>query len=349
MKAALYSEPPDAGNAFRAGMLAEVRALVRKRQRQAEVHRRAFFKPDFASPAAYAASLAGYRAELTAMLGWPLTERGGAGKPAAALEPVGSDALGGIWRVWVRTLPGLRTYGLYFRPHSRKRLPFVVALHGGGGTPELCSGFFGSANYNDMTRRVLRRGIAVFAPQLLLWNPERYGPKHEKDTVDRRLKQAGGSLAALELVRIRASLDYFAARRDVDPDRIGAIGLSYGGFYSLFAAALDTRIRAAVSSCFFNDRTTYDFADWVWFGAANRFLDAEVAALVCPRALYIEMGEKDDLFAVRRARPEAKKVARVYRRLGVNEAFRYREHEGGHELNRNDEGIDFLCRHLGRG
>lgn len=124
------------------------------------------------------------------------------------------------------------------------------------------------------------------------------------------------------------------------------IGLSYGGFYSLFSAALDRRIRAAVSSCFFNDRKTYDVPDWSWFGSANRFLDAEVGSLVCPRPLYIEVGKKDELFDVRRARPEAKKLAGVYRSLGLAEQFRYKEHDGGHELDRADDGIDFLCRHL---
>ena len=81
----------------------------------------------------------------------------------------------------------------------------------------------------------------------------------------------------------------FAAREDIDGDRIGMIGLSYGGFYTLFAAALDVRIGAAVSSCFFNNRKMYDFVDWVWFNAANQFMDAEVGALVCPRPLYVEV------------------------------------------------------------
>lgn len=66
-------------------------------------------------------------------------------------------------------------------------------------------------------------------------------------------------------------------------------------------------------------------------------------------AAYIEVGRKDELFDVRRARPEAKKVARVYRKLDIEAAFRYREHERAHELSRDEEGIEFLCRHLGLG
>ena len=125
------------------------------------------------------------------------------------------------------------------------------------------------------------------------------------------------------------------------------IGLSYGGFYTLFAAALDVRIKAAVSSCFFNNRYKYDFADWAWFNAGNRFMDAEVGALVCPRPLYIEVGGKDALFNVRHARPEVRKLAAIYQRLGVPDMFHYEEHPEGHGLDKSDQNVDFLCRHLG--
>lgn len=344
----MHTEAQDAGNLFRARMLREVLALLRREQNRADRRRRRYFRPDVTSPAAYERSVVKYRQALRAMLGWPLVEQNvPARTPRVWARPVGNDSLGRITRLWIETLPGLRTYGLYFRPPGTGRFPLVIAQHGGWGTPELCSGFFGSANYNDMTRRVLRRGVAVFAPQLLLWNPETFGPPYDKDAIDRRLKQVGGSLAALELHRLARCLDYFTTRRDIDANRIGMIGLSYGGFYTLFAAALDTRIRVAVSSCFFNNRKVYDFPDWSWFGSANRFLDTEVGALVCPRPLCIEVGAKDDLFSVRLARPEAQRLAGIYRALGLAKEFLYREHGGGHELDRADDGIDFLCRHMG--
>lgn len=198
-----------------------------------------------------------------------------------------------------------------------------------------------------MTRRVLRRGIAVFAPQLHVWGSA-FGPEHQKEVIDRRLKQVGGSIAALDLHRVSRSLDYFEQHRDIDEDRIGMIGLSYGGFYTLYAAALDLRIRVGVSSCYVNNRLIHDFEeDWVWFNAANQFMDAEVGALICPRPLYVEVGVNDQLLGVRHARPEAKRLAAFYQRLGVPEAYHYEEHVGGHEVDKADGGIDFLCRHLG--
>jgi hypothetical protein len=235
---------------------------------------------------------------------------------------------------------------LYFRPHGSGPFPFAISQHGGDGTPEYCSGLTGSSNYNNMTRGVLEKGIAVFAPQLLTWDTGSFGPNHNRDTIDRRLKQTGGSLSALELYRIIRSLDYFAAHKDIDRERMGMIGLSYGGFYTLYAAALDTRLKAAVSSCFFNNRYVYDFGDWVLYNAANKFMDAEVGALVCPRQLYIEVGKKDELFDVKYAGTEAGKLQAVYDKLNISDSFCYKEFEGCHELDKSGDGIDFLCRHL---
>ncbi len=77
------------------------------------------------------------------------------------------DDLGHIERIWIEVFSGLQSYGLLFVPHGAGMHPLVISQHGGLGTPELTAGFFGSANYSDMTRRVLRRGAVVFAPQAL--------------------------------------------------------------------------------------------------------------------------------------------------------------------------------------
>ena len=179
----LHSECPEAGNTFRETMLAEVNTLVRTERRKADRRRKQYFKPDLSSLAAYEQSTSKYREELIGMLGWPLTDGWSTDVPSASTQSVAKDSLGRISRVFIETLPGVHTYGLFFRPIGKGPFPLVVSQHGGGGTPELCSGFFGSTNYNDMTRRILRRGIAVFAPQLLLWNPESFGPQHEKDVI----------------------------------------------------------------------------------------------------------------------------------------------------------------------
>jgi hypothetical protein len=123
------------------------------------------------------------------------------------------------------------------------------------------------------------------------------------------------------------------------------IGLSYGGLYTQYTAALDTRIRAAVSSCFFNSRWLYPKEDWNFFNILNEFADPEVCALICPRALWIEVGSKDELFGVEGARVEASRTRHHWEKLGLAERFVYREFDGGYEFN-GEGAYEFLCRYL---
>lgn len=63
----------------------------------------------------------------------------------------------------------------------------------------------------------------------------------------------------------QAAVDYLSLREDVDPEKIGIIGICGWGGMALNAAALDTRIKAAVAS------TMYDMARV----NANGYFDAE--------------------------------------------------------------------------
>ncbi|MFA5205521.1 MAG: CocE/NonD family hydrolase [Lentisphaeria bacterium] len=352
-----FTEPVEAGAAYRLQQLAEWPALVVARRHQADRCRQAFFHPDTSGLAAFNRSVSRYRAKFRDLLGWPLNDPAFRRLPPpvpSELRQVGTDDLGTIHRLVLPCADGISLYGLLFLPHRPPPHPLVIAQHGGLGTPEVCSGLLatGSGNYRGMTRRVWRLGAAVFAPQLLLWDKE-YGTDpdgkaaHEiRQQLDVQLKQAGGSVTAVELFKLGRALDYLLARGDMDRTRVGMIGLSYGGFYTLLAAALDTRLRAAVSSCYINDRYRYDWPDWTWHDAANRFLDPEIASLVCPRALRLEAGQRDDLFDVSGACKVGEQTRALYERLGLGDRFEFEAFDGGHELHPGPAPIAFLRRHL---
>lgn len=61
---------------------------------------------------------------------------------------------------------------------------------------------------------------------------------------------AGESATRYFIWDAQRSLDYLAARPDVDPDRIGAAGCSGGGALTTFVGALDARLKAVVPACF---------------------------------------------------------------------------------------------------
>ena len=269
-----YRESADAGNEFRDAYLQGIKALLVKRDAQLSRQRGA-------TMSRLPQDRERYRRALCAMLGWPLTRRRRC-VPHGEIVPVTAGAGYAVYRLQIEALPGLLYYGILFvngasALEEAPKRPLVVAQHGGLGTPELISGLHGeTGNYNDLAMRVFRRGAHVFAPQTLLWQSDDGAP-YDRTAIDARLKQQGSSMAAVELHCLSASLDYLETMDCVDAKRIGMIGLSYGGFYTLFAAAVDTRIQSAVSCAFFNDRTRYAWADWTWFGAGGRFWTPRLA------------------------------------------------------------------------
>lgn len=271
------------------------------------------------------------------------------GLPASALVRVGEDADAVIYRATVYITPEIPMQGLLFVPHGIKKAPLVIAQHGGGGTPELCSDMNGKNNYNHLTRRFLARGAVIFAPQLLLWNkgePKETQPSHpivyNRIEIDKDLKRYGLSITALEIRGIMNAITYLSSLPFVEADKVGMTGLSYGGYFTLYTMAADTRIKVGFSNACFNDRNAYPWADWSYKGSGNRFHDAEVAALCAPRSLFIAVGKEDKVFTYQTVLPEAERVGKYFEAFGCPERYRFLLWEGGHTLPDDDEGIDFL-------
>ncbi len=105
------------------------------------------------------------------------------------------------------------------------------------------------------------------------------------------------SITGLEIFCFRRAIDYISSLSYIDGKCIGMMGVPYGGYFSLYTAAADTRIKSVYAAGFFNDRTKIAFSDWIYDRAAKIFCDAEIAALCAPRRLQIDVGRKDPVFA----------------------------------------------------
>ncbi|MEG2669274.1 MAG: hypothetical protein RR957_02305 [Oscillospiraceae bacterium] len=276
------------------------------------------------------------RAELKNMLGYPLCDYKKS-EVVGNIELIDVDEYSEIYRVFVECLEGVHSYGLLFLPKNCEKSDLIIAMHGKEGTPEIASSFYDSCNYNDMVLRIRKRNTAVYIPQLLLWN-ERYGACPDNEKMDVDLKQLGGSNASLEAFKIMKTLDFIERNPRINGN-FGAIGMSYGGFYTLLLTALDTRIRACMSSSFFNDRFIYNWNDWIWFNSGNKFLDSELCMLIFPRPLYIAIGENDPTFRAKNSLKYVEKVEEIYTNSGK---FVFEKFDGEHEFTKNDSGIEFV-------
>ena len=123
------------------------------------------------------------------------------------------------------------------------------------------------------------------------------------------------------------------------------VGLSYGGFYTLFTAALDTRIRSAVSCSFFNTRDRVGWSDWTWQSSAEKFDDAEIACLVYPRRLWLGVGNDDELFEAKYAEESFTKLRALCKTVGTDWVS-LTVFDGKHEFYRDDVPIMQLIQDL---
>lgn len=298
-----YTESEGYGNGYRKRYLNGLEKLLEQRTKDCQKQRDEFGKA-IISDQEY------YRKRFRDMLGWPLNE-----KPKTILSVTEQKTFENdkviIRRMQFELFDGFYFYGILIRHKTDKKLPLVISQHGGLGTPEICCSFFDSANYKDMSERIFDKGVNVFAPQLDLWQEERFGPSGKRNDFDMKLKQLGGSIAALEIYSIMRCIDYFE-KKDYCNGKFGMVGLSYGGFYTLYTTAADTRIKAALSCSHFNDRIKYGWMSKSFINAASTFLDAEVAALVYPRRLAIEVGDNDELFEPESAALEFERLKRYY-------------------------------------
>lgn len=273
---------------------------------------------------------------LRAAIGYPAPGILAQGSPRE--ERIGEDALGVYSRLWIRTGPGMEVYGLYLVPKGVKLpRPLVIAQHGGAGFPELAL-FHGGANYHDMIRGALKEGYVVWAP-LTVMHPRRdlqnggssLIPADVRKELDALLRAKGASLAAVEITKLAASLDLLLRRKEIDARRVGMTGLSYGGYYTMYAAALDKRITAAAGSC--GMRVFPAVRGSATERPDGRLIDldaAEVARLIYPRPLHLQFGLHDEGLKIADVRPMAEKVKAVY--AAAPAKLDYVEFDGKHEF-----------------
>ncbi len=239
--------------------------------------------------------------------------------------------------------------------------PAVLAIHGHGlDKDSVCTG-------DGYGAQLARSGFVVLAPDLrtfgeraddLLALPEPddfvADVMHEHFRCDWPLVcavMAGEQPLTQNLWDLKCGLDVLAQHPGVDAERIGSAGWSYGGTLSLFLAALDERVKAAVVSSFFSSWRVAHALPWnmcgnqVLWGMLGRIEHAHLGGLVAPRALCCENAEDDDLFPADIARVEFAKVRRVYEHLDVPDRAVLDVFPGGHAWN-GREAVDFLAREL---
>jgi fermentation-respiration switch protein FrsA (DUF1100 family) len=231
----------------------------------------------------------------------------------------------------------------------------VLACHGHGPGKSQAVGLeHTDAPNSDYALQLVRQGYVVLAPDLrcfgerLDWNPEDH---YACDTNLVHAFMAGWSPLTQNVWDLARCLDLLGEHPLVDASRIGMVGLSYGGTVTLFLAAYDSRVAAAVVSGYFSSWKVSHRMPWnmcgsqVLPGMLGRLEHEDLGALVAPRPLMIESGTKDDLFPYATATESVRRTRLVYELHGSSDRLAHDIFEGGHQWH-GTEAIPFLNRWL---
>jgi len=304
---------------------------------------------------------------LRQLIGYDTMER-------APLEPRVTDRTdrGDHWlhRVEIQTEPGVLMPMFVLLPkQGEPPYPAVLAPHGhGGGGKVAVAGCREDpiiaeriAHYNyDYGVQFVRAGFIVFCP-----DARGFGERREELSKGSVLESScrwinnmayplGQTVTGMWTWELHRLVDYVQQRPDCRADRIGCAGLSGGGLQTLWATALDTRIRCAVISGYL-----YGYKESLLDLHGNcscnyvphlyEYVDmGDIAALIAPRPLLVETGTRDPLngaSGVANVRSQMRVVRRAYRLLGKPRLVKHDVFEDGHRWH-GVQAIPWMRRHL---
>jgi dienelactone hydrolase len=149
---------------------------------------------------------------------------------------------------------------------------------------------------------------------------------------------------------VMRTIDWIETRKELDAKRVGCMGISGGGTCTTFSAALEPRIKAAMISGYLNT-----FRDCIM--SVSHCIDNyvpgilhwaemyDVAGLIAPRPLFVESGEKDNIFPIAASRESFGRVKKVYEVFGAGDLTEQETFDGPHSF-WGVKGLPFLARHL---
>ena len=217
----------------------------------------------------------------------------------------------------------------------------------------------------DYGLQLVREGFIVFCPEARGFGQRResgsQGPENMLSSSCAQLNKMampfGITVTGMWTHDLMCLLDYIENRDDCDARRIGCAGLSGGGLQTLWLSALDDRIQCAVISGYFygvkdsllvlSGNCSCNYVPGLW----EKVDMGDIAALIAPRPILVETGDKDSLNGKREITNVIEQVditRQAYALYGREEDVRHDIFDGKHMWN-GIEAIPFLKLHLTSG
>jgi dienelactone hydrolase len=262
---------------------------------------------------------------------------------AVSAKVVGVESIGDIvCEHLLLDLNGLEPVPAYIvKPSGASRpLPAILFNHSHGGNyeigkRELLDGraYMAAPSYaHDLTRC----GYAVLCIDHWAFG-ERRG--RTESSIFKQMLWEGRALWGMMVYDSLKAVDYLLTRDDVDPNRIGTLGMSMGSTMAWWLAALDPRIRVCIDLCCLTDfhaliETGQLDAHGVYYyvpSLLKHFTTAQINALIAPRPHLALAGTRDALTPAAGLDRIDEQLKRTYTAHGADEAWKLLRYDVAHQ------------------
>lgn len=210
---------------------------------------------------------------------------------------------------------------------------------------------------HDFAIQAVEHGLAAVAIEQMAFGCRRDAVTRKKGLGASACQPAAGAallfgetMAGWRVWDVMRTIDWIETRKELDPKRVGCMGISGGGTITTFAAALEPRIRAAFVSGYMNtfldsilslahciDNYVPGILEWCEM--------YDVAGLIAPRPLFIESGDRDNIFPIDASRASYERIRKVYEVFGAAGHIEQEVFSGEHSFH-GVRGLPFSARHL---
>ena len=226
-------------------------------------------------------------------------------------------------------------------------------------------GLYEGRTYAD---ELAKRGFIVLSPDAIFFGSQRVNPedvspdisenyfRETSDDTDDRIRAFNRFAGGLEIPMNktilasgttwagiiahgdRRAIDFLLTRPEVDPERIGAMGLSLGGLRTTYLFGMDSRIKAGVIAGFsssYQQMLQQHFRHtWMMYVPLQyQFLDLpDVASLNAPRPLMIMNAKRDHLFPMEGMKAAEEKLNQIYQKMESSEKFKCSYYDAPHSM-----------------
>ena len=154
-----------------------------------------------------------------------------------------------------------------------------------------------------------------------------------------RYTVAGKCLAWKDILDMKRTIDYLAARPEVIPDRIGCYGHSMGSTHTWMVGPWEPRLRCLIGNCCMptyaaieRHKLIHCFENFI--PSVRQFGDVpDIVSLIAPRRLHLNFGETDAGSPIEEVKAAMPIISAAYARAGAGDRFTWFIEEGtGHVL-----------------